>query len=255
MRREKIDPYLITIWLARARLSLSDVIKRTVINKLRARRSPEGVAVPLATLCSEGCSKVRLPLLKLPPPLFHSLSRDQSFGLRGEDSFLPFGFFAHVSLFVFSFHFPLHSAFSSPSFGICEWIDFYLNTQHVFPCTRATGPSCFSSRVGFLSLDAILSFFSTADFTTPPREMSQRRRSTKRFSHLVLLTVVSAVYFVFFGCPLRLRRWSTAKQEPQIECQVADSILLRCAKIAHPSDIFSLVLLTALFRNKIKRSA
>lgn len=183
------------------------MIKRTVINKLRARRSPEGVAVPLATLCSEGCSKVRLPLLKLSPPLFYFLSRDQSFGLRGE-ILSSSGFFAHVSLFVFSFHFPLHSAFSSPSFGICEWIDFYLNTQHVFPCTRATGPSCFSSclaLVFFLSMRFSL-FFSTADFTTPSREMSQRRRSTKRFGHLVLRTVVSAVYFVFFGCPLRLRR-------------------------------------------------
>jgi len=45
MCHAEIDPYLITIWFANARLSLSDVIKRTIINKFC--ESPEGVVALL----------------------------------------------------------------------------------------------------------------------------------------------------------------------------------------------------------------
>lgn len=41
VRHAKIDPYLITISLANTRLSLSNVIKQTIINKFR--ENPEGV--------------------------------------------------------------------------------------------------------------------------------------------------------------------------------------------------------------------
>lgn len=58
----KIDLYLITISLASARLSLSNVIKQAIINKFS--ENPEGVVTSHTLAAFPNCWKVSLPVLR-----------------------------------------------------------------------------------------------------------------------------------------------------------------------------------------------